>query len=119
MGHLHASMVPAAATNAISCNLANNGRRNSNQLSNLLCNVLKKPFLKSLSISNEILSKFGICGTPEYQWVTTSKGLRKMGSEWPDKPDKIGFGSVTRGGGDVFCVVIPSLLNNSVGSGEV
>ena len=59
-------------------------------------NVLKKPFLKSLSISDEVLSKFGIRGTPEYQRVT-SKGSRTMGSEWPDKCDKTGFGNVARG----------------------
>ena len=34
----------------------------------------EKPFLKSLSISNEILNKFGISGTPEYQ-RETSKGF--------------------------------------------
>ena len=32
----------------------------------------------TLSISNEILSKFGVRGTPEYQMVT-SKGSRTMG----------------------------------------
>ena len=33
-----------------------------------------------------------------------------MGSEWPDKYAKTGFGSMTRGGGNIFCVVIlPSL----------
>ena len=58
----------------------------------------KKPFLISFSISDEILSKFGILGIPEYQSVT-SKVSRTMGSKWPDKFDKTGFGSVTRGGG--------------------
>ena len=56
------------------------------------------PFLKSLTISDDIFSKFGIRGTPEYQRVT-SKGSRTMGSEWPDKFDKTRFGSVARGGG--------------------
>ena len=54
----------------------------------------EKPFLKSLSIADEILSKFDVRGTPEYQRATW-KGLRTMGSEWPDKT---GFGCVARGG---------------------
>ena len=37
----------------------------------------------------------------EYQRVT-SKGSRTMGSEWPDKHDKAGFGSVARGEGIFF-----------------
>ena len=63
-----------------------------------MCNVLKRPFLKSLSISDEILNKFGIRCTPEHQRVT-SKDSRTMGSERPDKHDKTGFDSVPRGGG--------------------
>ena len=39
---------------------------------------VEKPFLKSISISNEILSKFGIRGTPDYQRVT-SKGFENNG----------------------------------------
>ena len=70
-----------------------------------MCNVLEKPFLKSFSISNEILHKFCMRGTPEYQRVA-SKGSRPMGSEWPDKCDKTGFGSMTRGGGKFFQMVI-------------
>ena len=54
-----------------------------------MCNGLKKPFLKSLSISNEILSKFGVRCTPEYQKV---RGQQV--SEWPDKRDNTGFGSM-------------------------
>ena len=46
----------------------------------------------------EILSKYDICGTPDYQRVT-SRVSRTMGPEWPDKRDKTGFDSVTRGGG--------------------
>ena len=38
----------------------------------------KKPFLKSFSISNEILKQFGIRGTPDYQRVT-SKGFDNNG----------------------------------------
>ena len=72
-----------------------------------MCNVLKKPFVKSLSISDEIFSKCGIRGTPEYQRVK-SKGLRAMGSEWHDKREKTGFGSVARGGGNIFRMVILS-----------
>ena len=98
MGSRHASLDPAVASNAFSCSFANNGHRNSIQLSNLCAMCRKKPFLKSLSISDEILSKFGIRGTPEYQRMS-SKGLRTMGSEWPDKHDKTGFGSVAKGGG--------------------
>ena len=67
--------------------------------------MLKKPFLKSLSISDEMLSKFGVRGTPEYQRVT-SKGSRTMESKWPDKHDKTGFGNVARGGGKIFRVAI-------------
>ena len=74
-----------------------------------MCNVLKKRFLKSLSISDEILSKFGVCGTPEYQRVT-SKGSRTMGSEWPDNHDKTGFESVARGGGNISRLVILARL---------
>ena len=38
-----------------------------------------------------------------------------MGSEWPDKHDKIGFGSLARGGGEIFpCGDLSQL--NSVGS---
>ena len=59
------------------------------------------PFLKSLSISDEVLGKFGVRCTPEYQRVT-SKGSGTVGSEWPDKRDTTGFGSVARGGGDFF-----------------
>ena len=70
-----------------------------------MCNMLKKLFVKSLSISDDILSKFGVHGTPEYQRVT-SKSSRTMGSEWPDKHDKTGFGSMARGGGNIFHVVI-------------
>ena len=81
-----------------------------------MCNVLKKPFLKSISILDEILSKFGIRGIPDYQRVT-SKDYRTMGSEWPDKCNKTGFGSVARGGGDFFGWLSPQL--NSVGSGVV
>ena len=66
---------------------------------------MKKPFLKSLSISDEILSKFGVRGTPKYQRVT-SKGLKTMGFKWPDKHDKTGFGNVARGGGIFFPVAI-------------
>ena len=62
---------------------------------------LKGHFIKSFSISDEILSKFGFCDTPEYQRVT-SKGSRTMGSERPDKRDKTGFDSVPRGGGGGF-----------------
>ena len=60
-----------------------------------MCNVLKRPCLKSLSISDEILSKFGVCGTPEYQRVTL-QGSRTMGPQWPDKRDKTRFGSMAR-----------------------
>ena len=73
------------------------------QCAESMCNVPKKPFLKSLSISNEILSKFNIRGTPDYQRIT-SKGSRTMGSEC--QHDKTGFGSVRRGGGKIFHVVI-------------
>ena len=66
---------------------------------------MKKPFLKSLSISDEILCKFGVRGTPEYQRVT-SKGSRTMGFKWPDKHDKTGFCNVARGGGIFFRVAI-------------
>ena len=44
----------------------------------------EKAFLKSLSISNGILSKFGIRGTPDYQRVTSKRFSRTMGSEWPE-----------------------------------
>ena len=80
----------------------------------------EKPILKSLSISDEVLSKFGVCGTPEYRRVT-SKDSRKMGIEWPDKcnisSNKTGFGSVTRAG-EFFLHGHPPQLN-SVGSGVV
>ena len=79
-----------------------------------MCNVLKKTFLKPLSISDEILSKFGVHGTPEDQRVT-SKGSRTMGSEWSEKPDKTGFCSVARGVG-FFSRGHPPQIN-SVGSG--
>ena len=42
---------------------------------------------------------------PKYQ-KATSKGSRTMGSEWPDKRDKTGFGSVTRGWEEIFRVVL-------------
>ena len=70
-----------------------------------MCNVLKKPFLKSLSTFDKIVSKFDVCGKPEDQRVT-SKGSRTMWSEWPDKCDKSGFRRVARGGGNFFRVVI-------------
>ena len=77
-------------------------------------NVSKKPFLKSLSISNEILSKFGICDTPDYQSIT-SKGSRTMGSEWPDQCKKTGLGNVTRGGRvGIFSRGHPPKLNHVV-----
>ena len=81
--------------------------------------MLKKPFLKSLSISDEISSKFGVRGTPKNQRVT-SKGSRTMGSKWPDKHDKTGFGNVARGGsrGNFFSRGHPPQIN-SVGSGVV
>ena len=75
------------------------GLCNSIQFS--ICNRLKKPFLKSLSIPDETLSKLGVRGTPEYQRVT-SKGSRTMGFEWPDKRDMTEFGSMARGGGIFF-----------------
>ena len=65
----------------------------------------QKPLMKSLSISDKILRKFGVRGTPEYQSLT-SKGSRTMGSEWPDQRDKTGFDSVARGGELFFRVVI-------------
>ena len=95
----------------------NYGHRNSIQLSNLCLMCRKKAFLNSVSISDEIISKFGVRGTPEYQRVT-SKGPRTMGSEWPDKPDKrdeTGFDSVARGDGNFFRVVILHSQLNSVG----
>ena len=49
------------------------------------------PFLKSFSIPDEILNKFGVRGTPDYQRVA-SKVSRTMGSEWPDKREKPGQG---------------------------
>ena len=68
----------------------------------------EKTFLKSLSISHEILSKYGILGTPEYQRVTSKSS--RMGSEWPDKHNKTGFGSVARDGGKFFhMVILPNL----------
>ena len=72
-----------------------------------MCNVPKNPFLKSLSISDEIFSKFDVHGTPEYQRVT-SKGSRTMGSEWPDKHDKSGFGSMAGGRGVVVFMWLSS-----------
>ena len=71
-----------------------------------MCNVLKTP--KSISVSDEILSKFGVRATPE---LGNIKGLRTMGSEWPDKRDKTRFDSVARGGGGIFfhMVILPSL----------
>ena len=42
-----------------------------------------------------ISNKFVVRGLIGYQMVT-SKGSRTMGSEWPDKRDKTGLGSVTR-----------------------
>ena len=85
-----------------------------------MCNVLKKPFLKSLSISDEILSKFGVRGPPDYQRVT-SKGSRTMEFELPDKRDKTGFGSVAGGGGGGGRYFSRGHLPqvNSVGSGVV
>ena len=54
-----------------------------------------------------------------YQRVA-SKGPRTMGSEWTDKRDKTGFGSVARGGFFFFFVwsSFPAVLH-SVGSGVV
>ena len=69
----------------------------------------KKTCLKSLSISDEILCKFGVRDTPEYQRVT-SKVSRTLGFEWPDKRDKTRFGSVARGGWNIFRVVILPML---------
>ena len=43
-----------------------------------------------LSISNEILSKFAVRGTHEYQRIT-SNGSRTIESQWPGKRDKTGF----------------------------
>ena len=65
-----------------------------------MCNVPKKSFLKSRSISNEILIKLSIRAT----WL--SKGNIKWfqeQNEWLDKCDKTGFGSVARvGRGGIF-----------------
>ena len=98
-----------SAANAFSGNFVNSGHRNPIQLSfKSMCNVLKKTFLKSRSISNEILSKFGIRSTPGYQRVTSNVS-RTMGSEWPDKRYKTGFGSVTGGGGGGGVIILPSL----------
>ena len=68
-------------------------------------------------MSDEILSKFGICGTPEYQRVTT-KGLRTMGSEWPDKQKRPGSVASGQGWGEFFLSGYPIQLN-IVGSGMV
>ena len=42
-----------------------------------VCDVLKTPSVKSLSISDDILNKFGVRGAPECQRVT-SNGSRTM-----------------------------------------
>ena len=54
----------------VNMNFIGRTRRRSTAAFKSMCNVLKKTFLKTLSISNEILSKFGIHGTPDYQRVT-------------------------------------------------
>ena len=68
-GGRHQSVNPVATTNAFSGKFTNNRHRNSIKLSNLCSMFRKKKLLKSLSISNEILGKFGIRGTPYYQRV--------------------------------------------------
>ena len=49
-----------------------------------------------------------------YHQRVTSKGSRTVGSDWPDKCDKTGHGSMTRGGGIFFAW--SSSQVNSVGS---
>ena len=60
----------------------------------------------------KITFKFSVRGTAEYQRVT-SQGLRTMGSEWPDKLDKTGFGSMELGVG-FHMVILPRLTVGSV-----
>ena len=113
-GHRNASLDPVEASNAFLITLlimVTEIRFNFQICVNC---AAKKTFLKSFSISDEKLSKFGLRGTPYYIRVT-SKGSRTMVFEWHDKRDKTRFGSVTRGG-RFFCVVIRPKLN-SVDSG--
>ena len=59
----------------------------------LMCNVLRKPFLKSFSLSDEILKKIDICGTPGWhqriweQWglsgpISTIRPGLQCGQGW-------------------------------------
>ena len=69
----------------------------------------EKAISKIASISHEILSKFDFCGTSEYQKMT-SKSSKTMGSEWPDKHIKAGFGNMASGG-EFFLRGHPPQLN--------
>ena len=103
-------MNPVAATNAFSGNFANNGHRNSIQLSNL-CTMYRNAISKitfNIPQWNEILSKFGIRGTLDYQRETW-KGLE---NKWglSGLISAIGPGLAGGVGGVFFHVVIlPSL----------
>ena len=52
---------------------------------NSKCNVLRMPILMSVSKSTQVLSKF--CFPWWHTWAR-SKGLRTIGSQWPDQRDK-------------------------------
>ena len=75
-GHSHASMDPVAATNAFSCNLANNGHRNSIQLSNL-CAMGCKGISK---ITFNIQWNLKQIWHSWHTWV--SKGIKGFQGQW-------------------------------------
>ena len=102
-------LITAAASNACLCNIANTGPRNSIHLSNRCEMCWKKPFLKLLSISDEILSKFDIHDTLEYhQRVRDQRGgIDMISAIRPSLRRGQGWGGC---GGDFSRVVIlPSL----------
>ena len=53
-----------------------------------------------------------------YRYQRVSKGLRTMGSEWPDKRDKTGFSSVARGKGGfrkgATGASLPKMISNTI-----
>ena len=112
-GCRRASMNLLTTTNAFSSNFVNSGHRNSIRLTNLraMCrkNISKITFIFQWNL--------------KHSWHTwLSKGNIKgfennMESEWHDKRDKTGFGSVTRGGVNFSRGHPPEL--NSVGTGMV
>ena len=97
----HALLDLVAAWNAILCNFANNGQRNSIHLSNPCAMFWKSHLKKTFNIRWNLKQIWRSLHTSVSKGDI--KGSRTMGSEWPDKHDKTRFGSMAmQGWGEVF-----------------